>query len=55
MSIKEKIRRTEIIAVYAAKMLTMPMGTEYEFKGKRVNRFEYTCSVMHGMLPMLKH
>lgn len=28
---------------YAAKMLTMPVGTEFESYGRRVNRFTYTA------------
>ncbi len=28
---------------YAAKMLTMPVGTKFESNGHRVNRFAYTA------------
>lgn len=31
---------------YAAKMLTMPVGTKFESYGRRVNRFTYTAETV---------
>lgn len=36
-------------AVFALKMLTMPIGTTFEFYGQRVNRVTYTVNLLKSV------
>lgn len=40
----------KLLIPYAFKMLTKPIGTTYELKGKPVNRFVYTYGTIRMMV-----
>ena len=42
MKINRAIAEAKALVSYAVKMLTMPVGTKFEFRNQQVNRFAYT-------------